>query len=61
MGDHILENSTEEKYLGHKIHEDGTAASIAETIKGGMECQQQTQTANRIPFSYRRTYKLIRN
>ena len=27
MGDHILEYSASEKYLGDKIHEDGTAKS----------------------------------
>ena len=36
MGYHILENSAAEKYLGDKIHEDGTTASITETIKGRM-------------------------
>ena len=36
MGEHILENSASEKYLGDKIHEDGTAPSITETINGTM-------------------------
>ena len=36
MGDLILENSTAEKYLGDKIHEDGTAARITKTIKSRM-------------------------
>ena len=34
--DHHLENSTAEKYLGDKIHKDGTAVSITETIKSRM-------------------------
>ena len=33
MGDHVLENSASEKYLGDKINKNGTAASITETIE----------------------------
>ena len=33
MGQHNLENSESEKYLGNQIQEDGTAASITETLK----------------------------
>ena len=33
MGDHVLENSASEKYLWEKINENGTAASITETIE----------------------------
>ena len=32
MGDHMLEESDEEKYLGDIIHTDGTGASIISTI-----------------------------
>ena len=32
VGDHILKSSTAERYLGDRIHEDGTAASIADTL-----------------------------
>ena len=38
MGTHTLENSTAEKYLGGKIHEDGTAASITDTLKIKIPC-----------------------
>ena len=33
MGSHIMEESSEEKYLGDMIHTDGTAASILSTVK----------------------------
>ena len=33
MGNSIIENSQEEKYLGDEISEDGCVASISETIK----------------------------
>ena len=33
MGEHVLENSASEKYLGDKINQNGTAASIMETIE----------------------------
>ena len=33
MGDYTLENSATEKYLGDKINENGTGASITETIE----------------------------
>ena len=32
-GDLVLENSASEKYLGYKIHENGMAAIITETIE----------------------------
>ena len=32
MGDHIMEESPEEKYLGDMIHTDGLAASILSTV-----------------------------
>ena len=33
IGNHVLENSASEKYLGDKINKNGTAASITETIE----------------------------
>ena len=32
MGSHIMEESSEEKYLGDMIHTDGTAASILSSV-----------------------------
>ena len=40
MGKTTIENSKSEKYLGDQIHEDGTPASITETLN------------NRIPIAY---------
>ena len=36
LGEHILENSSLDKYIGDKIQEERTAATITEPIKGRM-------------------------
>ena len=47
MGETIIENSRTEKYLGDQIHEDGTAASIHETLN------------NIIPIAYERGEEIL--
>ena len=47
MGETIIENSRTEKYLGDQIHEDGTAASIHETLN------------NIIPIEYERGEEIL--
>ena len=45
---HILENWTAEKYLGDKIHKDGAAASITDTLN------------NRIPIAKKKCDKILK-
>ena len=47
MGETIIENSRTKKYLGDQIHEDGTAASIDETLN------------YRIPIAYERGEEIL--
>ena len=47
MGNHILENSKSEKYLGDQIHEVGTATSIIVKLN------------NRIPLAKKKCYEIL--
>ena len=44
IGTHTLENSTAEKNLGDKIYEDGTAASITDTLNSKLPLAKKNVT-----------------